>query len=368
MSAGADRILTINPGSSSVKLSVIETDAGEMRLVEQRSSAGSDDQALAEHVRAAGALTAVAVRVVHGGSEFHQATWVDDDILARLDRTSTLAPLHNPPALRALRTVRALQPSVRLAACFDTAFHADLPVEARTYALPQEWRRRWDLRRFGFHGLSHAYASRRAAEMTGLALDDARIVVCHLGSGASLAAVKAGRSIDTTMGFTPLDGLVMATRAGSIDPGIVLWVLRQALSVDDVEDALEHRSGLRGLAGSDDLRAIEAAAARGDPVAECALAVMTHRLRAAMAGMVAALGGVDIVVFTGGVGEHSARVRADACSGLEHVGVAIDPSRNQCAQGDDEISSPNARVRTVVVEAREDLEMCRQVEILLTLS
>src|SRR5579883_1617798 len=237
-----------------------------------------------------------------------------------------------------------------------------MPAAASTYALPLEWRRRWPLRRFGFHGLSHAYASRRAASLAGGGVEALRIVSCHLGAGASVTAVLHGRSVDTTMGFTPLEGLVMATRSGSVDPGLVLW-LEEHVGTPPAELAatLEHRSGLLGLAGTADMREVLSRSRAGDPAAELALEVYVHRLRSGIASMAAAMDGLDLLVFTGGVGEHAPEVRARAADGLSFLGVALDQSRNAATSRDGEITAAGARVRTLVVEAREDLEIARQV-------
>jgi acetate kinase len=253
-------------------------------------------------------------------------------------------------------------------ACFDTAFHASLPPSAATYALPREWTERWGLRRYGFHGLSHAYASSRAAELLGRPVDGLRLVTCHLGAGASLCAVRDGGSVDTTMGFTPLEGLVMATRSGSVDPGLVLWLVTDAgLAAGDVAQALDRSSGLAGLTGnaSGDLRAILAARDRGDADARLAVDVYVHRLRQEIASMAASLDGLDALVFTGGVGEHSPAVRAEAGAGLGFLGVAVDRGLNESARGDAEITGNGARVRTLVVTAREEVEVARQVRAVL---
>jgi acetate kinase len=275
-------------------------------------------------------------------------------VAAALEALTVLAPLHQPKSLAALAAVRRARPGLPEVACFDTAFHAGLPPAATTYALPAAWRERWPLRRYGFHGLSHAWAARRAG--------DGRVVTCHLGAGASLAAVRDGRCLDTTMGFTPLEGLVMATRSGSVDPGLLLWLLEQTdMSERDLAEALEHESGLRGLAGTSDMREVLAAAARGEPAATLARDVYIHRLRAGIAAMAAALGGLDTLVFTGGVGERAPEVRARAAEGLGFLGVALDAAANAGATGDAEIGAPGAPARTLVVEAREDLEIARAV-------
>jgi acetate kinase len=354
------RLLVVNAGSSSLKLGVL----------------GDGDETLAEKSLdwppgapfPAGALDdlpqvdIVAHRVVHGGEDFREATWIDAAVRRRLEELTALAPLHQPRALAGIDGTTAALPGVPTAACFDTAFHAGLPPGAATYALPAEWRERWALRRYGFHGLSHAYATRRAAELLARPYDELRIVSCHLGAGASVTAVSGGQSVDTTMGFTPLEGLVMATRAGSVDPGLLLWLIQQGgLDVDEVADGLEHSSGLAGLAGNGDMRAL---LERDDDGARLALDVYVHRLRAAIAAMAAALNGVDALVFTGGVGEHAAAIRAAAADGLVFLGVRVDVRRNCTARADAVISDASAAVATLVVTAREDREIARQVRAL----
>jgi acetate kinase len=247
-------------------------------------------------------------------------------------------------------------------ACFDTAFHATLPDAAATYALPADWSARWGVRRYGFHGLSHAWIARRAPIVLGAPALGLRIVSCHLGAGASLCAIADGRSVDTTMGFTPLEGLVMATRSGSVDPGLLLWLLQhEGIAEGELARALEHESGLLGLSGTADMREVLARAGAGDAAARLALDVYLHRLRAAIASMTAALGGLDVLAFTGGVGEHNPEIRSDAVAGLAFLGVALDPARNEHPSGDAEISSAGAAARTVVINAREDLEIAAQV-------
>ena len=312
-----------------------------------------------------GRVDAVGHRVVHGGTEFVDPVVVDADVLRRLEALSDLAPLHQPKSLRGLEIVGRLLPDVPAVACFDTAFHARLPPAAATYALPAQWRMRWSLRRFGFHGLSHAYATRRTAELAGRPPEELRIVSCHLGAGASLAAVDGGVSVDTTMGFTPLEGLVMATRSGSVDPGLLLWLEEHVgMPPSELAATLEDRSGLLGLTGSGDLRTILEAEEAGDGEAALAVGVYLHRLRGAIAAMAAAMAGLDAVVFTGGVGENSGPIRARAATGLGFLGIRLAEEASGAA-GDREIGAPGAAVRAFVVEAREDLEIAREVRGLL---
>ena len=356
------RVLVANVGSSSLKLSVLDDD--HLVAAENLAMAGPsiDEEALGDMVARHLPIEAVGHRIVHGGAEFVEPVVVDAEIRRRLGALVDLAPLHLPRSLAGLDTLARRLPGVTNVACFDTAFHATMPPAARTFALPAEWRRRWPLRRFGFHGLSHAWASRRGAELVGRSGPDLRLVTCHLGAGASLCAVLGGRSVDTTMGFTPLDGLVMATRSGGVDPGLVLWLEEHVgLPPGELADALEHRSGLLGLTGTADMAEVVAAAGRGEETARLGLDVYVHRLRGQIAAMAAALGGLDVLVFTGGVGEHASAVRAEAAEGLGFLGVGLDEAANAAARPDAEITGARASVRTVVVEAREDLEIARQV-------
>jgi acetate kinase len=326
------RVLVVNAGSSSLKLRRLEgeTPAG----AEDLPGGDPDRDALRDAIARLGEVDVVAHRIVHGGERFREAVWVDDEVRAALGELVDLAPLHQPKSLAALDAVAEVLPGLPTAACFDTAFHATLPPAAATYALPRALRERYGLRRYGFHGLSHAYASRRASELGA----GSRIVTCHLGAGASLAAVRDGRSVDTTMGFTPLEGLVMATRSGSVDPGMLLWLLeREELTPRELSDALEHESGILGLSGTGDMREL---LERVDDEARLAVDVYVHRLRAGIGAMAAALGGVDALVFTGGVGENAAPIRTAAADGFV------------------------APQRVLVIEAREDLEIVRQVGLL----
>jgi acetate kinase len=354
------RLLVVNTGSSSLKLRVL-ADCDEL-LAEADHEWPGGDPFPAGALTALPTVDAVAHRVVHGGETFRGATWIDAEVRSRLERLTPLAPLHQPRALAGIDGTALALPGIRAAACFDTAFHATLPAAAAVYALPAQWRERWTLRRFGFHGLSHAYASRRAAELLDRPYEDLRIISCHLGAGASLAAVAGGRSVDTTMGFTPLEGLVMATRAGSVDPGLLVWLLQQGhLDVDALADGLEHGSGLAGLAGTADMREL---LGRDDPAARLALDVFVHRLRASIGAMAAALEGLDALVFTGGIGEHAPAVRAATAARLGFLGVRLDAERNAAARSDADIGAAGARAGTLVVTAREDREIARQVRAL----
>jgi acetate kinase len=355
------RVLVVNAGSSSVKLRLLDHDD---RLVGDH-----DLDAPRSEVDPAELLAAVegwepdvvGHRVVHGGTRFRGPVRVDVGVRRALGELADLAPLHQPKSLAGLDALSRALPDVPAVACFDTAFHATLPDAAATYALPGELNRRFELRRYGFHGLSHSYASRRAAELAGRS--DLRVVTCHLGAGASLAAVLNSRSVDTTMGFTPLEGLVMATRSGSVDPGLVVWLLeRERMTEKELAAALEHESGLLGLAGTADMREV---LARDDDSARVALDVYVHRLRAGIAAMAASLGGLDVLVFTGGVGENAPEVRRRAADGLAFLGVELDERRNLAAERDADIGAEGAVVRSFVVAAREDLEIARQVRELL---
>jgi acetate kinase len=347
------RVLVVNAGSSSLKLSLLDGDDG--TVASASLDPAGDDVAAALDAHGLRDADAVGHRVVHGGTRFTEAVAIDAGVEDELRALTALAPLHQPKSLAALEAVSAALGDVPAVACFDTAFHATLPPAAATYALPRAWRERWGLRRFGFHGLSHAWIARTVRAP--------RVVSCHLGAGASLCAIRDGRSVDTTMGFTPLEGLVMATRSGSVDPGLVLWLQQhEGLDADAIAEALEHESGLKGLAGTADLREI---LARDDADATLALDVYVHRLCAGIAAMAAALGGLDALVFTGGVGERAPAIRRRAAEGLAFLGVAIDPTKNADAEPDLDVSAEGAAVATHVVAAREDREIARQVRAVL---
>lgn len=355
-----EEILVVNVGSSSVKIRLL--DARDAVLAE-RDLAADDDGALRAAIADFAGTSLVGHRIVHGGTHYRTGVIVDDGVRDALSELVALAPLHQPPALAALDAAREVLPNAHHVACFDTAFHANLPAPAATYAVPAAWREDLGVRRYGFHGLSHAYAARRASAVLGRQVEGLRVVTCHLGAGASLCAVRDGRSLDTTMGFTPLEGLVMATRSGDVDPGLILWLIRHAgIEPEFLDEALERHSGLLGLAGTADMRAIVEGASEGDSATQLALDVYVHRLRRSIAAMTASLAGLDVLVFTGGVGERSASVRRGATTGLGYLGVAVDRARNDAAVGtaDCDISAASAPARTVVVRAREDIEIASQ--------
>ena len=329
-------VLVVNAGSTSLKL----------RLV------GPDDETveLGRLEDAAGRAGVVAHRIVHGGPRFREPVLIGAEVRARIEELVELAPLHNAPAWHALREAENVFTDVPHVAVFDTAFHATIPAEAYVYAVPGAW----DVRRFGFHGLSVQWSSEQVRVP--------RLVVCHLGGGCSVTAVRDGRSVDTTMGFTPLEGVPMATRSGSVDPGALLHVLRQGLDVDALDAALNEHSGLTALAGTGDMRELER---RDDDEATLAVSVFTYRVAAAAAAMATACGGLDAVVFTAGIGEGSARVRRLVCERLAFLGVELDGERNESCEPDCDIDAGGSPVRVAVVRAREELVAARAARALL---
>lgn len=357
------RVLVLNAGSSSLKLSLIGD--GEVIVAERDFDVAEGrlgGAGIASAVRDMGEVDAVGHRIVHGGSRYDRSVRIDEEVVHYLEGITDLAPLHIPAALAGIAAVAEAMPGVPGIACFDTAFHSHMPNAASTYAIPEVWRERYGVRRFGFHGLSHAYASRRAAEMLRTPTAELRMVTCHLGAGASLAAVIGGQSVDTTMGFTPLEGLVMATRSGTVDPGLLFYLERRAgLTGPDLEEALDRGGGLLALAGTPDMREVLRRMDEDDDRARLAFDVYIHRLRGLVASMAAAMNGLDALVFTGGVGENSARVRASAADGLDFLGVKVDPARNETVQPDEDISAHDSAVRTLVIKAHEDLEVAREV-------
>ena len=351
------RVLTVNAGSSSLKLDVVEDD-DTVRHREHLEEWDGETDAISKLVSDA-QPDAVGHRVVHGGAAVHGPMVLDDAALAVIRDAGELAPLHQPRALAGIDAVSRAAPALPGVGCFDTVFHQTLPAEASTYAVPGEWRQRFGVRRFGFHGLSHAYVARRTAELLGRAVSELRTVSAHLGSGASLCAIVGGRSVDTTMGMTPMEGLVMGTRPGSVDPGMILWLLRCGhLAASDIETALESRSGLVGVGGSSEMGELLESSSE---CARLAVDVYLHRLVGSIASMAAAMNGMDALVFTGGVGENAASIRTRAGERLAFLGVAIDSQANESDPVDADISEDGSVPRTLVVQSREDLEIARQV-------
>jgi acetate kinase len=363
------RVLVLNAGSSSVKLRVVEADGSVVHRADLgsphgRSAEGALEETAVRLAREADGVDAVGHRVVHGGAEFTAPTLVDAEVVDRIDRLGVLAPLHQPPAVAGIRAMREAMPDVPSVACFDTAFHATIPDGARTYAVPSRWRSELGVRRYGFHGLAHEWASARAAQIVDRPSADLRVVVAHLGAGASACAVRGGRSMDTTMGFTPTAGLVMATRSGDVDPSAIAWLtLHAGVPTAEVDHALDHESGLLALAGDADMRHVLAAADAGDPRAELAVEVWVHRARGQLAAMAAATGGIDVLAFSGGIGENAPVLRQRLAEGLGFLGLAVDPAldRDAVAGAEGDVSVAGAGARTVVVHAREDLVIARQV-------
>jgi acetate kinase len=389
------RILLLNAGSSSLKCSLME--AGSRKVVADQfvdwsgpatryRFVGPDGHEHSEEVAWKGAaeavrrvvhdlthvepvalpnidaLAAVGHRVVHGGS-FTSSVRITSEVRSRLNALADLAPLHNPPSLATLAAAETELPGIPQVAVFDTSFHATMPPEAWNYPIPEKWTTDWGIRRYGFHGLSHAYCSRRAAEMLGRRLEDLRLVICHLGAGCSEAAIQGGRSLATTMGFTPLEGLMMATRSGSIDPSIVLHVQqKQGLTAAQVETALNHESGLLGVSGiSGDMRQVQEATRAGNERAKLALGMYVLRARQAIGALTVTMGGIDGLVFAAGVGEHAVEVRQAICSGLECLGLELDAKTNAVCRPDADVADSKSRGRILVIATREDLTMLEEV-------
>jgi acetate kinase len=388
-----DRVLVLNCGSSSIKYRLLEPVTGRVLasgLAERIGEATGGrlahhagerehvvDRSFADHAEAMDAvlaafaehgpnlhdrLVAVGHRVVHGGHRFSRPVRVNDDVLATIDELSSLAPLHNAAGATGIRAAHKLLPDLPHIAVFDTAFHRTIPARAATYALPGRWRNEYGVHRYGFHGTSHAYVSREAARFLGRALEATNTIVLHLGNGASACAVEGGRSVDTSMGFTPLPGLVMGTRCGDVDPALTEYISRVAgLSPAEVNLTLNAESGLLGLAGVSDLREVTARAAAGDPNATLALDVYCYRIRSYVGAYHAVLGRLDAIVFTAGVGENSAVVRAAALEGLDHLGITVDPERNAAAGSAARLISPDSSpVAVLVVPTDEEREIARQ--------
>jgi acetate kinase len=362
-------VLVLNTGSSTVKYRLLEpetgrrlTDGTEERVEDPGQAVGRVLDGLRRRLDAQQGVAAVGHRVVHGGDRFTAPTVVDDDVLAAIDELAVLAPLHNPAAAAGIRAARAALPGVPQIAVFDTAFHATLPPPAATYAVPKEWRERYGVRRYGFHGSNYAHITMEAARLVGRDVADINLIALHLGNGASACAVRGGKSVDTSMGLTPLAGLVMGTRSGDVDPSVPGYLARAAtLGPEQVDDAFEHRSGLLALAGVSDMRDVLARRADGEDDAALAFDTYCYRVRSYVGAYLAVLGRVDAIVFTAGVGEHAAPVRAAALAGLDGLGIAVDAERNAASSQEARFVSPEgADVAVLVIPADEELEIGRQ--------
>lgn len=364
-------VLVINSGSSSLKYAVVNPATGESLadgIVEEIGTGPVPDHEAAlrivhevlasrgMHLDTLG-LTAVGHRVVHGGRTFYRPTLIDDALVAELEELSPLAPLHNPPAILGIEVARKLLPDLPHIAVFDTAFFHRLPEAAATYAIDREVAQRWQIRRYGFHGTSHEYVSRQAAAFLNRPYESVNQIVLHLGSGASTSAIAGGTPVDTSMGMTPMEGLVMGTRSGDIDPGIIMYLWRNAgMSVEDIETLLNRHSGMLGLAGHNDFRKVHELIEAGDQNAQSAYDVYVHRLRKYVGGYLAVLGHTDVISFTAGVGENNAAVRRDSMAGLAGLGIEIDEELNAAPSREmRRISTPDSPVTVLVVPTDEEL-------------
>jgi len=386
------KILVCNAGSSSLKFSLFEAEGDLLlaeggidwttkptRLVFRRTGHQEirEELKLEKHadavarilddlqagpsapLRVFGELQAVGHRVVHGGKRYTAAVRITPEVKRTIGELAELAPLHNPASLDGITAVEQVLPKVPQVAAFDTAFHATLSEVARTYPVPQKWTREWGMRRYGFHGLSHSYCAGRAAEMIGRR--DLRLIIAHLGNGASVSAVCNGICVDTSMGFTPLEGLMMGTRSGTVDPGMIVHLLRhKGLDVNELDHALNYQSGLLGVSGiSSDMRQV-LSALQDNPDARLAIDVYVHRIKQTVGAMAATLGGVDALVFTAGVGEHAPEIRERVCENLNYLGLELDRTANQTCKPDADVAMPESAARILVIATREDLTIMRE--------
>jgi acetate kinase len=370
-------VLVINSGSSSLKFQLVEPDSGVARASGDIDRIGEGSPSVPDHdaalhrafdtladdgidLRACG-LAAVGHRVVHGGNEFYRPTLLDDARIAALEKLSELAPLHNPPALKGIEVARKLLPDTPHVAVFDTGFFHDMPPAASTYAIDRGLAERWQIRRYGFHGTSHRYVSEQAAAFLGRPLGGLKQIVLHLGNGSSASAIAGTRPIDTSMGLTPMEGLVMGTRSGDIDPGVISYLWRTAkMGVDEIESMLNYQSGVLGLAGERDFRRLRSMIESGDSEAQLAYSVFVHRLRKYIGAYLAVLGHTDVISFTAGIGENDPAVRRDAVAGLEALGIVLDQRRNLSAgKGTRQISADDSPITVLVVPTNEELAIAR---------
>lgn len=376
-SDAARLVLVINSGSSSLKYQLVDPDSGDARATGNVDRIGEASSGVSDHAAALRrafdaladdgidlrecGLVAVGHRVVHGGNRYHRPTVVDDSVLAELNELSELAPLHNPPALAGIEVARKLLPEVPHVAVFDTGFFHDLPPAAATYAIDRDVAKRWQIRRYGFHGTSHRYVSERVAAFLDVSPDRLNQIVLHLGNGASASAIVAGRAVETSMGLTPLEGLVMGTRSGDIDPSIVAYLSHTAqMEIDDIESMLNERSGVLGLCGQRDFRRLHEMVESGDDAAQLAYSVFIHRLRKYVGAYLAVLGHADVITFTAGIGENDATVRRDALAGMRELGVVLDEGRNAGdGTGPRRISADSSPITVLVIPTNEELAIAR---------
>jgi acetate kinase len=363
-------VLVLNSGSSSVKYAVVDADSGAQSvdgIVERIGDSEVPDHAAAMQVvfdeladELAG-LVAVGHRVVHGGPDLYRPTVINDALMAKLEELAPLAPLHNPPAVLGIRVACKALPDLPHVAVFDTAFFHDLPPAAATYAIDRDIAERWHIRRYGFHGTSHQYVSEQVAALLDVPLTELSQIVLHLGNGASASAIVGGRPVDTSMGLTPLEGLVMGTRSGDIDPGVITYLWRTAkMSVEDIESMLNRRSGVRGLGGEIDFRVLHQRIESGDETSQLAYDVYIHRLRKYIGAYLALLGTADVITFTAGVGENDAAVRRDSLSGMTALGIELDEHLNASpARAARRISADNSPTTVLVVPTNEELAIAR---------
>lgn len=370
-------VLVINSGSSSLKYQVVDPDSGTARATGLVERIGEESSSVPDHDAAlrrafdtladdgidlqSSGIVAVGHRVVHGGNTFYQPTLLDDSVIGRLDELSDLAPLHNPPALKGIEVARKLLPDIAHIAVFDTGFFHDLPPAAATYAIDRDLAQRYQIRRYGFHGTSHRYVSEQAAAFLDRSVGDLRQIVLHLGNGCSASAIAGTRPLDTSMGLTPLEGLVMGTRSGDIDPSVVGYLSHTAkMGVDEVESMLNQRSGVLGLSGERDFRRLRTMIESGDETAQLAYSVFTHRLRKYIGAYLAVLGHTDVISFTAGIGENDPAVRRDALAGMEELGIVLDQRRNLGGgKGARQISADDSPVAVLVVPTNEELAIAR---------
>ncbi len=362
-------VFVVNSGSSSIKWELVDAETGVSRggIVERIGEPGGGapdhEHAMVQILEELGAEHPAIIghRVVHGGNRFYTATLVTAEVEAAIEQISALAPLHNPANLTGIRAATTAFPGVPNVAVFDTAFHHSLSPAAYTYAIDAQIASQYDVRRYGFHGTSYGFVAQGAAELLGRPLEELKLIAFHLGNGASACAIDGGRSVDTSMGMTPLEGLVMGTRSGDLDPGALLHLAREGMSLPDIDDLVNRRSGLLGLSGRRDMRDVVEGDAEGDAACRLALDVYVHRLRHYLGAYFAVLGGADAIVFTAGVGENSPTVRAEALAGLEALGIRLDADRN--ASNDRAarvISADDSKVSVLVVPTNEELEIARQ--------